>query len=249
MKEIESIKQALAAGPTPGEWAHDADCSIVFSNDGDEVAVLERNPTGNYRRQVFFNGEYIAACNPDAMSKVLAHIEAQQAEIEQLRAQRGEPENIDPTGSNLPAEQANTPEVTSQGQVSVPALWRYRDSEQCIKPMDGYTPGEGWTPLYAAPQPERKHTEAEVQELMEFARHYAADTFSSATLEDKIRRSLAAPATAPDEIERLRKDAERYQWLAEYLVSDDESYDDAIVAATTVAELDYVTDAAMKETP
>jgi hypothetical protein len=156
MKEIEAIKQALAAGPTPGEWAHDADCSIVFSNDGDEVAVLERNPTGNYRRQVFFNGEYIAACNPDAMSKVLAHIEAQQAEIEQLRAQRGEPENIDPTGSNLPAEQANTPEVTSQGQVSVPVLWRYRDSEQCIKPMDGYTPGEGWTPLYAAPQPERK---------------------------------------------------------------------------------------------
>jgi len=76
-----------------------------------------------------------------------------------------------------------------------------------------------------------------------------------------------APATAPDELERLkteseerlqncaalvaeneqlRKDAERYQWLAEYLVSDDESYDDAIVAATTVAELDYVTDAAMK---
>ena len=79
-----------------------------------------------------------------------------------------------------------------------------------------------------------------------------------------------APATAPGELERLkteseerlqngaalvaeneqlRKDAERYQWLAEYLVSDDESYDDAIVAATTVAELDYVTDAAMKETP
>jgi len=156
MKEIKAIKQALAAGPTPGEWAHDADCSIVFSNDGDEVAVLERNPTGNYRRQVFFNGEYIAACNPDAMSKVLAHIEAQQAEIEQLRAQRGEPENIDPTGSNLPAEQANTPEVPSQGQVSVPVLWRYRDSEQCIKPMDGYTPGEGWTPLYDNPQPERK---------------------------------------------------------------------------------------------
>jgi hypothetical protein len=164
MKEIKAIKQALAAGPTPGEWAHDADCSIVFSNDGDEVAVLERNPTGNYRRQVFFNGEYIAACNPDAMSKVLAHIEAQQAEIEQLRAQRGEPENIDPTGSNLPAEQANTPEVTSQGQVSVPVLWRYRDSEQCIKPMDGYTPGEGWTPLYAAPQPERKPMhEGEIQ--------------------------------------------------------------------------------------
>ena len=39
--------------------------------------------------------------------------------------------------------------------------------------------------------------EKTVKEIMEFARHYAADTFSSATLEDKIRRSLAAPATAP----------------------------------------------------
>ena len=43
-----------------------------------------------------------------------------------------------------------------RAQRGEPVLWRYRDSEQCIKPMDGYTPGEGWTPLYAAPQPERK---------------------------------------------------------------------------------------------
>jgi len=50
------------------------------------------------------------------------------------------------------------------------------------------------------------------------------------------------------EVERLRKDAERYQWLAEYLVSDDESYDDAIVAATTVKEVDSVIDAAIKGT-
>ena len=84
-----------------------------------------------------------------------------------------------------------------------------------------------------------------------------------------IRVALSAPATAPDElerlkaeseerlqncaalvaeVERLRKDAERYQWLAEYLVSDDESYDDAIVAATTVKEVDSVIDNAMKGT-
>jgi hypothetical protein len=44
--------------------------------------------------------------------------------------------------------------------------------------------------------------EKTVKEIMEFARHYAADTFSSATLEDKIRRSLAAPATAPAQPER-----------------------------------------------
>ncbi len=38
--------------------------------------------------------------------------------------------------------------------------------------------------------------EKTVKEIMEFVRHYAANTFSSATLEDKIRRSLATPATA-----------------------------------------------------
>jgi len=29
-----------------------------------------------------------------------------------------------------------------------PVLYRYKDSESVIKPMDGYTPGEGWEPLY-----------------------------------------------------------------------------------------------------
>ena len=29
-----------------------------------------------------------------------------------------------------------------------PALYRYRNSESVIKAMEGYTPGEGWEPLY-----------------------------------------------------------------------------------------------------
>ena len=29
-----------------------------------------------------------------------------------------------------------------------PTLYRYRDSETVIRTMDGYTPGEGWEPLY-----------------------------------------------------------------------------------------------------
>jgi len=29
-----------------------------------------------------------------------------------------------------------------------PVLYKYRDSESVIKPMEGYTPGEGWEPLY-----------------------------------------------------------------------------------------------------
>ena len=29
-----------------------------------------------------------------------------------------------------------------------PVLYRYRDSESVIKAMEGYTPSEGWEPLY-----------------------------------------------------------------------------------------------------
>ena len=30
-----------------------------------------------------------------------------------------------------------------------PTLYRYRDTESVVKHMDGYTPGEGWEPLYS----------------------------------------------------------------------------------------------------
>lgn len=29
-----------------------------------------------------------------------------------------------------------------------PVLYRYKDTESVIKSMDGYTPGEGWVPLF-----------------------------------------------------------------------------------------------------
>ena len=70
-----------------------------------------------------------------------------------------------------------------------------------------------------------------------------------ARLRSESEERLQNCAALVAEVERLRKDAERYQWLAEYLVSDDESYDDAIVAATTVKEVDSVIDNAMKGTP
>src|SRR5574343_1246452 len=88
--------------------------------------------------------------------------------------------------------------------------------------------------------------EKTVQEIMEFARHYAANTFISATLEDKIRRSLAAQATD----DQLRKDAERYRWLTrtsdtnKFMVCDTDTQilyfgweaDEAIDAAIAKAE-------------
>ena len=31
-----------------------------------------------------------------------------------------------------------------------PVLYRYKDTESVIKVMDGYTPGDGWSPLYGS---------------------------------------------------------------------------------------------------
>lgn len=70
-----------------------------------------------------------------------------------------------------------------------------------------------------------------------------------------LRAALPAPATAPEQpswhdapdgLDLLHKDARRYQWLAEYLVSNDESYDDQIVSSQTVEEISCVIDTAMK---
>lgn len=36
-------------------------------------------------------------------------------------------------------------------KMAKPVLYRYRDSESVIRVMDGYRPGDGWTPLYEAP--------------------------------------------------------------------------------------------------
>ena len=33
-----------------------------------------------------------------------------------------------------------------------PVLYRYKDTESVIKVMDGYTPGDGWEPLYSHDQ-------------------------------------------------------------------------------------------------
>lgn len=52
---------------------------------------------------------------------------------------------------------------------------------------------------------------------------------------------FANPVVAPD----VRKDAERYQWLREYLPSDDMSADDDLVAALNPQEIDTAIDKAM----
>ena len=55
-----------------------------------------------------------------------------------------------------------------------------------------------------------------------------------------LRPLYAAPMPADDVV----KDAERYRWLANYLVGPETNHDDAIVSSNTKAEIDTIIDAA-----
>jgi hypothetical protein len=55
--------------------------------------------------------------------------------------------------------------------------------------MDGYTPGEGWTPLYDNPQPERKHTDADLAAEYERGRKAGLTQAYDAALAQQERQS------------------------------------------------------------
>lgn len=85
---IERIREALAAGPTPGEWSCYDD-----SNDGKtsriEIVAIGKTVARIYRsvpEQDLPNARLIAACSPANIAAILAHVEAQAAEIKRLRA-------------------------------------------------------------------------------------------------------------------------------------------------------------------
>lgn len=81
------VREALSAGPTPGKWTVDI--------HGDQVHVIDMDVTAIARVMAQrvagpFNAAFIAACSPANVSDILAHIEAQAAEIERLTAERDE---------------------------------------------------------------------------------------------------------------------------------------------------------------
>ena len=116
-------------------------------------------------------------------------------------------------------------------------------------PLDGFWFGERhpaggfwWREhLRAALSAPATAPEKTVKEIMEFARHYAADTFSSATLEDKIRRSLAAPATAPAWYDAQQAEIESLRWTVKDAL---ESLDNGMTA-----DCRATLSSATKETP
>ena len=77
--EVARIRAALAAGPTPGPWRtfdqFENWCDIAQMDGGCTIGDASME-----------DGEYVAACNPAAMTAVLDHIDAQAAEIERLQS-------------------------------------------------------------------------------------------------------------------------------------------------------------------
>ena len=125
----------------------------------------------------------------------------------------------------------------TEAQRGEPALWRYRDSEQCIKPMDGYTPGEGWTPLYDNPQPERKQVTCcaacgwessftsptyydqspprnQAMTTITMEKHILKRLDALEDFAKEIRAALAAPATTPAQPERTPMTKEQREQVA-----------------------------------
>ena len=80
---LAQVREALAAGPRPGEWRvskyRDGRQALIYDADDFEVArVCYPNRDAD--------AALIAACSPANIAAILAHVEAQEAENEQLRA-------------------------------------------------------------------------------------------------------------------------------------------------------------------
>ena len=69
-----------------------------------------------------------------------------------------------------------------------PVLYRYRDTESVIKVMDGYTPGEGWEPLYTKAQVD-KAVASERERCAKVCESFGADPWAvSKECADAIRK-------------------------------------------------------------
>ena len=77
--DIKAIRDALAAGPTPGPWVHAVDFGQLGSVEANGTPVAQsqqRFPLDNEQRQI--NAAFIAACNPQAIAALLKAIEVAQ---------------------------------------------------------------------------------------------------------------------------------------------------------------------------
>lgn len=74
---LAQVREALEAYPSQGEWyANGTVVYLIHSGQFDLCDCL----------QPYANAAYIAKCNPENIAAIIAHVEAQAAEIERLRA-------------------------------------------------------------------------------------------------------------------------------------------------------------------
>ena len=81
---LAQVREALAAGPTPGPWV------TMPANAGvhcvARINAWEAVPPSDCElSHDSIDASFIAACSPANMTAILAHVEAQAAEIERLR--------------------------------------------------------------------------------------------------------------------------------------------------------------------
>ena len=95
-----------------------------------------------------------------------------------------------------------------------PVLYRYRDSESVIKHMDGYTPGEGWEPLYSHDQVDQlqaqlvrqqKSYEAEIKVEIDSALERAAEVCVDISAHQLTFQQRKTAATCADAIRALKE--------------------------------------------
>lgn len=84
---LAQVREALAAGPTPGPWV------TMPANAGvhcvARINAWEAVPPSDCElSHDSIDASFIAACSPANMTAILAHVEAQAAEIERLTAER-----------------------------------------------------------------------------------------------------------------------------------------------------------------
>ncbi|QRF55789.1 ead/Ea22-like family protein [Variovorax paradoxus] len=81
---MQAIREALAAGPTPGPWiAGDDEDSDFLLVGPEEYPGLVCRPVVSLHAER--DARFIAACNPEAITTILAALEARDAEIAALR--------------------------------------------------------------------------------------------------------------------------------------------------------------------
>lgn len=83
---LDQVREAISAEVRPGEWRiskyrEGRDALIYDTNEFEVARVCYPNRDAN--------ASLIAACSPANVSAILAHVEAQEAEIERLRAVLG----------------------------------------------------------------------------------------------------------------------------------------------------------------